>query len=98
MSNNIIHDPSEMRQKKKENDEKVLLKEIREFFGNDQEFEKFHILNKDLVELWTIGPDVTRGIEDFRKIKLWCQEMLESQTISTVKNTVQGKLVYVYCI
>jgi hypothetical protein len=91
-SNNMVLGQGERMEKKRESEEKNLLREIRGFFGIDSEVEKFCILNKDLVELWTIGADVTRGIEDFRKIKLWYQEMFESQTLSTAKNTMHGKL------
>jgi hypothetical protein len=90
-SQNVV-DNKHLISNKIENEEKILLKEIRNYFGFDNEIEKFYIFNKDLVELWTIGSQVTRGIEDFRKIKLWYQEMFESQTLSTTKNTIQGKL------
>ena len=59
---------------KHERDERIVMEQVKAYFKEEIDEECYFISKKDLVELWTVGSEITRGVEDFRKIAAWIQE------------------------
>jgi hypothetical protein len=72
---------------KQQQNERLILEQVKAHFKEEIEESGYCISKKDLIELWTVGPEITRAIEDFRKMGTWVKEKPKDDFKKDIKNS-----------